>query len=108
MIRKATSLALALGISALCTYPSPSQAREDKSRVLTFEAAGTSSPLSEWKGVPQGGPGTVFLDSTVVHEGRYSGRIARVAGSPDEFSALALDIPIDFPGDTLELRGWMK
>ncbi len=52
--------------------------------------------------------GTRFLDSTVVHEGRYSGRLERVAGSPSTFSAFALMIPIDFSGDSLELRGWLK
>jgi len=108
MPRKAAFPAFALAISLLSAFPSSSQAREDKSKVLTFEAAGTTSPLSEWKGVPQGGPGTLFLDSMVVHEGRYSGRIERTAQSPLEFSAFALPIPIDFTGDTLELRGWMK
>ncbi len=40
-------LTLALGIFLLSANPMPSQAREDKSRVLTFEAAGTvDSPLS--------------------------------------------------------------
>jgi C-terminal processing protease CtpA/Prc len=108
MPRKATFLTLAIGICLLVVYPLPSMAREDTSRVLTFEAAGTTSPLSEWNGKPLGPPGTLFLDSTVVYEGRYSGRIELVAGSPSEFSSFALEIPIDFSGDTLELRGWMK
>ncbi|HEX7077588.1 MAG TPA: S41 family peptidase [Candidatus Eisenbacteria bacterium] len=76
--------------------------------MLTFERGGTAGTLSGWNGVPQGWAGALFLDSTVVHEGRYSGRIERVAGSPSDFSAFALEIPVDFPGDTLELRGWMK
>jgi len=76
--------------------------------VLTFEAVGADAPLSEWKHWPNGIVGTMFLDSTVVHEGRYSAHIERTSGSFGPFSSLALEIPIDFSGDTLELRGWMK
>src|SRR6266850_4670036 len=109
MPRKAAFLTLALGICLLDAYPLPSQAREDKSRVLTFEAApGPAGPLSEWMHWPNGTTGTMFLDSTVVHEGRYSARMERIPGSFGPFSSLALEIPIDFSGDTLELRGWMK
>jgi C-terminal processing protease CtpA/Prc len=107
MLRNAAFLTLALAICLLAAYPTPSQAREDKSRVLTFEAT-TARPLSDWMHWPTGITGTMFLDSTVVHEGRYSARIERIAGSPLPFSSLALGIPIDFSGDTLELRGWMK
>ena len=107
MLRNATFLSLALGVGLLGAYPHPSQAREDKTPVLTFEATGIP-PLSGWSGRPQGAAVRLFLDSTVVHEGRYSGRIERDAGSPEEFSAFALELPIDFQGDTLELRGWMK
>lgn len=83
---------------------SASQARQDKSRVLTFEAE-DAGELHGWYGGPAG---TLFRDSTLVHEGRYSGRVERIAGSPSTFSTFTLDLPIDFTGRTLELRGWMK
>ena len=108
MPRKAAFLTLALSVVLLGADPQPSQPREDKSRVLTFEAAGTAGPLGDWNHWPNGIVGTLFLDSTVVHEGRYSARLERVPGSPAPFSSLALEVPIDFSGDTLELRGWMK
>lgn len=76
--------------------------------MLTFEEPGTAGPLSGWNGQPIGEAGTLFLDSTIVHEGRYSGRIERVPGSPSDFSSFALEIPITFSGDSLELRGWLK
>ena len=105
MNRNAALLTLAIGLGLLGAVAPPAQARKDKSRVLTFEAAGTAYPLSEWSG---GLEGTLFLDSTVVHEGHYSGRIERVVGSPSDFSAFTLGVPIDFRGDTLELRGWLR
>src|SRR5205823_364324 len=88
--------------------PTSSSAREDKSRVLTFEATGTGIPLNGWGGEPVGANEGLSLDSTVVHEGRYSGRIERAANAASEFSAFALMVPIDFAGDSLELRGWLK
>src|SRR5690349_9674765 len=116
MLRTIASVALrhrafiALAFCACLTgvNAAPSLAREDKSGVLTFEAAGAAGPLGGWNGTPRGPAETLFLDSTTVHEGRYSGRIERTAASPSDFSAFALEIPIDFPGDSLELRGWMK
>lgn len=105
---KPACFTLAICVFLLGTSATRAQSREDKSRVLTFEAAGTASALGEWVGTPLDGVGTRFLDSTVVHEGRYSGRLERAAGSPSTFSAFALKIPIDFSGDSLELRGWLK
>jgi C-terminal processing protease CtpA/Prc len=101
-------IAFLLALALASMPPSPAQARDDKSGVLTFEAAGTAKPLDGWNGSPSGAEGALFLDSTVVHEGRYAGRIERTAASPGTFSAFALALPVDFSGDTLELRGWLK
>jgi len=109
------ALAAAWGTVALLVLSSPRavaqqapQVRPDPSGILTFEAAGTAGSLSGWKGHPSGPEGTLFLDSTVVHQGRYAGRIERRAGSPSSFSSFALAIPVDFSGKELELRGWLK
>ena len=109
------ALAGAWGAVALLVLFSPRavaqqapQARPDASGILTFEAAGTSGLLGGWKGHPSGPEGTLFLDSTVVHQGRYAGRIERRAGSPSTFSSFALELPVDFAGKELELRGWLK
>ena len=48
------------------------------------------------------------LDSTVVHEGRYALRIQRDSTSREAFSHVWLRIPVDFAGDTIEVRGWMR
>jgi len=81
--------------------------RDDKSRALAFETGG-SNPLGDWGGEPSGPSGTLFLDSAVVHGGRYSGRLERTTSSPSTFSSFAIVLPVDFVGDTLELRGWLK
>jgi C-terminal processing protease CtpA/Prc len=105
-MRSNALLCLAL---ALLFAPAPVHAaRADKSRVLTFEAIGSAKPLGEWIGYPAGFDGTFQLDSTVVHEGRYAGRIDRDSTRTTKFSALALYLPVDFPGDSIELRGWLK
>ena len=94
MRSRAPLLKFALGLCLLTALAPSSQAREDHSRELTFE----SGPA----------PGMAVLDDSVVHEGRSSARLERDARSPGGFSAFPIQIPIDFKGDTLELRGWMK
>lgn len=102
----AIGFVVVLGLAFVGT--APAQARDDKSGVLTFEAAGASKPLDGWNGIPYGPDSTLFLDSTVVHQGRYAGRLERMATSPGTFSSFAVGVPVDFSGDTLELRGWLK
>lgn len=100
--------ALALGVALVSLYPPPSHAREDTSRVLTFEAPASASALGGWSPWPRLAAGTLAIDSAVVHEGHYAGRIERDERSSDDFSAFVIEIPVDFRGDSLELRGWMK
>jgi len=93
-------LGLALLLSVVAV--SPAGARDDVSRVLTFEAP---SVMALWSGGPSA---TMFLDSAVVHEGRYAGRLERDSLSSGTFSAFTLAIPVDFKGNSLELRGWVR
>ena len=80
-------------------------ARDDRAAILGFETLGAGGSSGGWSGFPHG---THFVDSTVVHGGRYSGRLERAPGSPGEFSAFSTSVPVDFAGDSLELRGWIK
>jgi C-terminal processing protease CtpA/Prc len=83
-------------------------ARPDHTPELGFERTDSASVLSRWKGVPSGPDGTLFLDSAVVHSGRYSGRLERTPGSASTFSSFAFELPLDREGKMLELRGWLR
>ncbi|HET7904788.1 MAG TPA: hypothetical protein VFM17_09510, partial [Candidatus Eisenbacteria bacterium] len=82
--------------------------RDDPSGVLTFEACGAARSLAAWHGTPAGVASTTHLDSAIVHGGRFAGRLERRGDSPGEFSSIALSVPVDFAGDSVELRGWLK
>src|SRR5438477_4244209 len=90
---------VALSLAAAC---SAALARQDVSRVLTFEAADAMDRLH-----PRPAE-TAFLDSTVVHEGRHALRVQRDSTSHDDFTIAWLVIPVDFKGDTVEVRGWVR
>jgi hypothetical protein len=99
-MRFLTIACFALLASACSAAPRP-----DRTPELGFERTDSASVLSHWGGGPDS---TRFLDSTLVHGGRYSGRLERTAKSADTFSAFFLEIPVDFSGQTLELRGWLR
>jgi len=86
----------------------PVAARVDRTPVMGFEPSDSAPVLSHWIGNPSGPAGTVFLDSSTVHSGRYAGRIERDKQSPSSFSAFAYTLPADFTGRVLELRGWLR
>ncbi len=58
-----------------------------------------------WYGSP---PDTVFSDAGQKHSGARALRLERIATSDNIFSFVALNIPIDFAGEQIELRGWMR
>src|SRR5678815_3520459 len=96
-----------IGLIALLamSFSCSATSRAEPEPVLGFERTDSSSVLPHWRGWPDG---TTFLDSTTVHEGRWSGRIERSGASPSTFSSFAVDVPIEFTGRTLELRGWLR
>ena len=71
----------------------PVAARVDRTPVMGFEPSDSAPVLSHWIGNPSGPAGTVFLDSSTVHSGRYAGRIERDRQSPSSFSAFAYTFP---------------
>ena len=81
--------------------PKPS----DWPRILSFEAAPVNGTPDGWGGGP---PGTIFLDTKVVHGGRGAARIERNATSPENFSTITASLPTDFSGGTVELRGFLR
>ncbi|MBI3886588.1 MAG: hypothetical protein HY302_12795 [Opitutae bacterium] len=73
--------------------------------LLSFEGAPAGTLPAGWGGGPVG---TVFLDEQVVHSGKGAARIERRADSPQEFSSLASSLPMDFKGEQVELRGFIR
>src|SRR5215469_13187779 len=72
--------------------------------LLNFEAPA----LGERGGWSGGPPGTLFIDDTVVHGGKHSGRIDRDESSSGEFSTFTKSLPIEFTGKSLQMRGWLR
>jgi len=92
------------GLLVLLAAAARPQPRDDKAPVLTFE----SSEVDELKGWRGGPRETLFIDDRVFHSGAHAGRLERASGRSDEFSSFTLSLPIDFGGEKLELRGWLK
>ena len=84
--------------------PNPSVGRELES-ILTFEAPHNGTAPFGWSGGP---PGTISVDGQTVHGGRWSVRLERDASSPQGFSTLTGSIPIEFSGNTIEWRGFLR
>jgi len=74
-------------------------------QLLNFEAAQTKTAPAGWGGGPAG---TVFVDGQVVHRGKYSARIERKPDSAQGFSAMTKSLPMDFKGERVELRGFIR
>jgi C-terminal processing protease CtpA/Prc len=72
---------------------------------LTFESAQSGTLPAGWGGGP---PGTISVDDTIVHGGRWSARLERTTTSPERFSTLTKTIPADFAGRTIEWRGFLR
>lgn len=105
-MRAAAFLAFVLAF-ALSATSHAAPARPDHSATFAFEApvAGSRGPLGAWS---SGLDGTVALDSVVVHGGRFAARITRDSTTRARFTSFVLEVPVDFPGDSVELRGWLK
>jgi C-terminal processing protease CtpA/Prc len=73
--------------------------------MLSFETEHPGGTPAGWGGGPSG---TLFVDDKVVHGGRWSARLERNATSPDAFSAINKVIPLDFAGQKVELRGFLR
>jgi C-terminal processing protease CtpA/Prc len=94
------------GLALLLSKP---DARAQLSERATLEASlgfedqqGGDHPIG-WRPNP---PETIWLDSKVVHSGKWAVRLARDAGS--SFSAMFKAIPVDFAGTTIEYRGFLR
>lgn len=79
--------------------------RKNIADILGFEAGASDNVPTGWSGNP---PGTVIADNKIVHSGHWAVRLDRHQAAAGSFSALTTAIPMDFGGNTVELRGWIK
>jgi hypothetical protein len=82
-----------------------SPAGPELATILNFEIDQTAISPRGWGGGP---PGTIFVESDTVHSGLRSVRLERNTSSPEMFSTITKAIPIDFSGNTVEYRGFLK
>jgi hypothetical protein len=93
-----------LVLSYCSAYAQSTSPRVTLQQVLGFEDQSGPS-LSGWRSHPSG---SVFADDKVVHSGRWSVRLQRNADSKDAFSGITRSLPVDFKGQRIELRGYLK
>ncbi len=72
---------------------------------LDFEAEHSGGVPKGWNGGP---PGTFTVDGQTVHGGKWALRIERDDKTAGAFTAVSRTIPIDFAGESLELRGFLR
>ncbi len=77
----------------------------DLAPFLAFEHDPRGKIPSGWFGTP---PDTVSVDDTIVHGGKLAVRIERTAASAGAISNLSTSLPIDFSGQRIELRGFLR
>ena len=100
LIAPASLLVVALGFGMLQT----SITRPELAG-LDFEAEHAGGVPTGWGGGP---PGTFVVDGQIVHGGKWAVRIERDDKSQGAFSTITRMIPIDFAGESLELRGFLR
>src|SRR5215470_6260136 len=79
--------------------------RAELEAMLGFEDSPAGEAPKRWTTKP---PGTIVVDATVVHTGHGAVRIERTATTAGPFSTVTNQIPIDFSGTTVELRGYLR
>src|SRR4051812_20977933 len=72
---------------------------------LDFEADHSGGVPKGWNGGP---PGTFAVDGQTVHGGKWALRIERDDKSERAFTAVTRMTAIDFAGESLELRGFLR
>ena len=73
--------------------------------IFRFEYSHPGAIMQDWGGGPSE---TIHFDSTIVHTGKGAVRLERDANSPNQFTTISKRIPIDFEGETIEFRGFLR
>ncbi|HLJ45720.1 MAG TPA: S41 family peptidase [Bryobacteraceae bacterium] len=94
-------IVLAVAWPGYCQYT-----RQNIATILGFENNTRAGVFPNgWSGNSTVG---IATDDQSVHSGKYSCRLDRTATSTLSFSTITQDIPIDFTGNTIQWRGWIK
>jgi hypothetical protein len=96
---------VALAFQARVAVAQPPPRSADLAKILSFEMEPKGNYPGGWFG---NASGTVFVDDKVVYNGRRSVRIERQANSPNEFSTITQGFPIDFAGQSIQLRAFVR
>jgi len=96
---------LRLVVCAALALPCLAQNTPELASILSFENGAANGVPAGWGGGPSD---TIALDEQVKHGGKASGRLQRHQGSPQTFSTLTKDLAVDFGGQTLALRGFLR
>jgi hypothetical protein len=104
-LRIAGVIALVAALTAFAAAVAAAEEHDWLVQALSFEGAHEGDRPFGWGGGP---PQTISLDEEAPHGGRWSARIDRDSASPSGFSALTLNLPVDFVGRTVELRGFLR
>ncbi len=98
---------LACAALAQCQAQSPSShSRTPKlAEVLSFETEHAGKMPKGWFGGPAA---TISVDDEIVHGGKWSVRLERDAASAQGFSTITAALPIDFTGNMVEMRGFLR
>ncbi|HWY44756.1 MAG TPA: S41 family peptidase [Candidatus Sulfotelmatobacter sp.] len=96
---------LTLACQAQEVKPQKPSDRSTLNAVLGFELPPTGDMPGGWSG---GSPGTIFADDKVVHSGKRAARIERGSDSLGDFSTITGSLEMDFSGQAIELRGFLR
>jgi hypothetical protein len=96
---------LFLSCSAQTTPSKPSENPSASDKTVSFESDSAGTAPSGWGAVPLG---TILVDGEVAHSGHLSVRFERKTDSPNTFSWMFKEIPMDLRGKLIELHGYMK
>jgi hypothetical protein len=97
---------LAAALACVSAAAVPAGAEEPAlDAILRFEAEREGGAPTGWGGGPRE---TIHFDSTVVHGGLGAARLERDERSLSDFTSITKKIPVDFEGDSLELRGFLR
>ena len=96
------------GAISLFAAGAAADTRVDRRPELGFERNWNGEPASAKDRLDGGPASTMSRDSVIVHSGRFSCRMDRVDGSEGTFSTATFQQSVDFAGQTIELRGWLR
>lgn len=109
MLRNLISTAIFSAAAALsCAQSHPGAVRYGRHNVagiLGFEVHGSGGLPAGWTGSPAG---TVSIEGDVVRSGSRAVILDRSAHPSGSFSTMTATVPMDFTGERIELRGFLR